>query len=166
MVAAGHDAGAGDRRRDAQFGTSSSGSTDMGTLEAGKSADFIVLDANPLDDITNTRRISAVLPARTPRFNDSVVVSGSCRSADQVRTSTPRRLRTGARAHRSFVVNVAVDVERRPRIANEAIPEVEAQRHARRDPSFEAATEIERKRPYALPPGCTAAAAGRSRCRQ
>ncbi len=33
---------------------------DMGTLRAGKSADFIVLDANPLDDITNARRISAV----------------------------------------------------------------------------------------------------------
>ena len=34
---------------------------DAGTLEAGKSADFIVLDANPLDDITNTRRISTVI---------------------------------------------------------------------------------------------------------
>ena len=35
--------------------------TDAGTLQAGKSADFIVLDANPLDDITNTRRISVVI---------------------------------------------------------------------------------------------------------
>jgi imidazolonepropionase-like amidohydrolase len=34
--------------------------TDLGTVSAGKSADFIVLDANPLDDITNTRRIAAV----------------------------------------------------------------------------------------------------------
>ena len=34
--------------------------TDAGTVAAGKSADFIVLDANPLDDITNTRRIAAV----------------------------------------------------------------------------------------------------------
>jgi imidazolonepropionase-like amidohydrolase len=33
---------------------------DAGTLQAGKSADFIVLDANPLDDITNTRRIASV----------------------------------------------------------------------------------------------------------
>lgn len=35
--------------------------SDAGTLQAGKSADFIVLDANPLDDITNTRRISTVI---------------------------------------------------------------------------------------------------------
>jgi imidazolonepropionase-like amidohydrolase len=33
---------------------------DAGTIEAGKSADLLVLDANPLDDIRNTRRISAV----------------------------------------------------------------------------------------------------------
>jgi imidazolonepropionase-like amidohydrolase len=31
-----------------------------GTIESNNSADFIVLDANPLDDITNTRKISAV----------------------------------------------------------------------------------------------------------
>jgi len=32
----------------------------MGTLAAGKDADFLVLDANPLDDITNTQRISTI----------------------------------------------------------------------------------------------------------
>jgi imidazolonepropionase-like amidohydrolase len=33
---------------------------DRGSLEVGKRADFIVLDADPLDDIANTRKISAV----------------------------------------------------------------------------------------------------------
>ena len=33
-------------------------------MAEGKSADFIVLDANPLDDIRNTRRISRVGTSR------------------------------------------------------------------------------------------------------
>ena len=36
------------------------GLDDLGTVAAGKSASFVVLAANPLDDITNTRRIDSV----------------------------------------------------------------------------------------------------------
>jgi imidazolonepropionase-like amidohydrolase len=35
-------------------------------LAAGKRADFIVLDANPLDDIMNTRRINTVVLRGAP----------------------------------------------------------------------------------------------------
>jgi imidazolonepropionase-like amidohydrolase len=36
------------------------GLDELGMVAPGKSADFLVLDANPLDDIANTRRISRV----------------------------------------------------------------------------------------------------------
>jgi len=36
------------------------GINDMGTVAPGKSADYVVLDANPLEDIHNTRKISSV----------------------------------------------------------------------------------------------------------
>jgi len=36
------------------------GLDDLGMVAVGRSADFVVLDANPLDDITNTRKISSV----------------------------------------------------------------------------------------------------------
>jgi imidazolonepropionase-like amidohydrolase len=43
----------------------------VGTIAPGKAADLVLLDANPLDDITNTRRICAVvLRGRLFRRND------------------------------------------------------------------------------------------------
>ena len=38
----------------------------FGTLQAGWAAEFLVLDANPLDDIHNTEKLSAVWQAGKP----------------------------------------------------------------------------------------------------
>ena len=45
-----------------------------GTLTAGNQADFLVLDANPLDDITNTRRIAAMFIRGTAVDRDGLRV--------------------------------------------------------------------------------------------
>lgn len=42
------------------------GLDDRGTIEAGHRADFLVLAANPLDDITNTRQVEAVYLGGVP----------------------------------------------------------------------------------------------------
>jgi imidazolonepropionase-like amidohydrolase len=47
-------------------GIFSIGATDqLGTIEAGKLADFVVLDGNPLDDIRNLRRVHRVVKSGT-----------------------------------------------------------------------------------------------------
>lgn len=59
MVAAGmtpHEVIVAATRNSAEF----LGLDDAGTVEAGKLADFVVLEANPLEDVANTRRIETV----------------------------------------------------------------------------------------------------------
>ena len=60
------------------------GLTDLGLVAPGKSADFVVLDANPLDDITNTRRIARVY-LRGTEIDRSRLRAGFADRADSAR---------------------------------------------------------------------------------
>jgi imidazolonepropionase-like amidohydrolase len=72
------------------------GIADMGTLAAGKSADFVVLDANPLDNIRNTNTVRMVM--KNGRLYDGNTLDELYpreRKMDPV-PGTPARPRTGA----------------------------------------------------------------------
>ena len=67
---------------------------DLGTLAVGKRASFIVLDANPLDDIRNTRRIADVYSKARNSIATRSAESGA-RSVDDLKT--PRLIYIGRR---------------------------------------------------------------------
>ena len=57
-----HDAGAGDRLRDEERRDRVQGArTDFGTIETGKIADLLVLDADPLANIKNIRKLHTIV---------------------------------------------------------------------------------------------------------
>jgi imidazolonepropionase-like amidohydrolase len=51
------------------------GLQDLGTLAVGKTADFVVLNANPLDDIRNTRAIAGVYLRGAPLDRDGLAAA-------------------------------------------------------------------------------------------
>jgi imidazolonepropionase-like amidohydrolase len=59
------------------------GITDMGTLAVGKSADFLVLNANPLENIRNTRQIAGVY-LRGTLLNRDALIAGWKRRASRM----------------------------------------------------------------------------------
>ena len=60
MVAAGSHADAGDRLGHGQCGGVLGKQGQLGTIARGAAGDLLVLNANPLDAITNTRAIDAI----------------------------------------------------------------------------------------------------------
>lgn len=59
------------------------GTTDsLGTVQAGKIADLLLLDANPLDNIANTKRIAAVLV--NGRYFDRSELDGMLANAERI----------------------------------------------------------------------------------
>ena len=66
----------------------------IGTIEAGKDADLILLDANPLDDIRNTTKIRTVVA--NGRLYDRAAIDQILANAEQDAAKWNRQRPTGA----------------------------------------------------------------------